>query len=110
VTQCSAAHRGQVVGEPRVLRRRAAGDVEARVVDGAGQGAAADGLVIRQGNGVDQAELESASRDSTGCKMGSDFWTDNYFIAPEQLRAKCRIDHRESKADMAPNKACKHNS
>ena len=62
MTRRYGAHRGQVIGEPGVLRRRAAGDVEARVVDGARQRAAADGLVRGQGDGVDQAKLEPAKR------------------------------------------------
>ncbi len=65
--QC--AHRGVVIGEPRVLRRAGTGDVEVRVVDGARQGTAADGLVRGQRDSVDQAELEPVRRWGVRCRV-----------------------------------------
>jgi len=63
-----AAHRREVGGEPVVLVAVAGGaDVEARVVDGAGQRAAADGLVRGQHRRVDQAELEPGRKGKSTC-------------------------------------------
>ena len=114
MTRRYGAHCGQVVGEPRVLRRCAAGDVEARVVDGAGQGTAADGLVRGQGDGVDQAELEPAQRVRFGVRvrqgvrniigvlsqgLGYSYLIQYHVLVRGQLAG---TDSRVSGADMAP--------